>query len=128
MVIRLEAVGPEVVTHLSPRFLDVGREPGQHNLKCRRFDEILVDLLLCQAKRLEKRLGDPSIPVVDFSPNHYGVHDRKNPGAAKVIALNLGEIVEEAFHLPSRITKAGWHSGGVKRIDFPFASIEDSVR
>src|SRR5438105_3291588 len=116
MAVRLEAVRPKVIAHLTPGFLDMRGQPRQHNLKCCGFSEILVCFLLRLPERFEKRLGYPSILLVSFPANDHRVHDGKNSRAAEVITLDLSEIFEKAFYGAIRMMKRRRYSRRVKRI------------
>ena len=90
-----ETIGPVVVAHFAARLFDVMGKPGQHGFQRRRFGEIVIGALLRRAERLEERLRDPAICLVDVAPDGDRVHDRKNPGLSVIGAFDLGIILEQ---------------------------------
>ena len=95
MSIPIEAVRPEIVAHLAPRVFDVRGEPRQHRLERRGLGEVGVRVPLRREERFLQRLRDPAIALVYVAPDRDDVHDRKNAGAAEVLAFDGGKVLEQ---------------------------------
>src|SRR5438477_2974618 len=113
-----EPVWPPILSHRLPQFLDLRDLPRQHGRQRGSRVEILVNDALRADKRLEQRLRDPWVCVVDVAADRDGVHDRKNAGLAIIRAFDGDVIFEQALDGTGPAPKGRRYARGVHRIDF----------
>ena len=92
-------------------------QPRQHRLQRRRLLQVVIGAALRLAERLEQRLGDPAICLIDLAADGDGVHDREDAGLAEIGALDLHEILEQAPHLAVAPLVGRRLARGIERVD-----------
>src|SRR2546428_5011833 len=118
MPVRCKSVRPPILSHRLQHFLDLRDLPRQHGRQRRGRVQVLIYDALRADKRLEQRLGDPWIRVVDVAADRDGVHDRENAGLAIIRAFDGNVIFEQPLDGTGPAPKCRWYACGVHRIDF----------
>src|SRR5256885_1122879 len=78
--------------------------------------EIRIGFPLGRVKRFVERLRDPRLALVPFTSDDDRMHDRKNGGAAEVLAFDRREVLEQPLHRAAARSKAGRHARGVEGV------------
>ncbi len=93
--------------------LDQRLQPCRGNLGRAHVRQQRIGMFLRAAQRLVHAQGDPGIALVDVAPDHHGVHDGIDFGAAVIVLLDLGVIGKQPLHLgraaPERQRIVGAH-------------------
>ena len=73
----------------------------------------MISLRLRFTKGLVQSLRYPAVLLVNFAPDNYRVHDRKDPGLAEIGLLDVDVILKQALDLAAAVMKRRRHAGGI---------------